>query len=783
MNKLIFFGIFLFTLFSNKLYCQEVAGERIFYSSYRPEGWDILLSKDGGLSFQPFAEHPALDYDASLSPDGKWVVFTSERIGNPKLFVSPVDGSEEPRLLIESESMQDQLSFSPDGKWIAFVSTHQGNADIYLLPFQPHATLSLDAALNLTNHPGGDFRPAFSPDGSKVAFSSDRDHPITRHKQLVFAMHRKGNIYLTDLQGSKPTRLTTTNGWDGSPSWSASGQEIYFYSEREQTGKFRIYSMRADGTDQRALTPEGIQAVSPVPLTRNTLAFTSWHKTAKGAPAFRLLRWHQKTGQIDTLTYGEANLFNLQATQEGKTLVCHGNMEPAERPENIGGFNGQLLVGGVPKTKQLADRTTELYGVRRAFVAPANPAASEVVFAHTAIESPLDVLTGWGYAFLFIPVFLVGMFIFGIVRSILERSKVKPWRYLLFSLGSLFLALLVIAVLVYPFAFLSKPLASVRGYIFVGFVLSTGVLWLTFRSYRKAYLAGKSRWRVRKLMVLNLAIASLGILYIALLLNRFVYVPVDFYEVNYADNSMKHLFRLEEVGHYHPANTLILDLKYTPDGDAFLFSIGNFRADPSNQGDIWRVDRQTLKKTKLTNSDFNDGFGEYSKDGKQMVFRSGRTGFFDIYLQDGDTLLNLTKDEARDNFPAISPDGKSIAYCSDKEGTLIEQRTKTVDIYLINRNDDGSWSQPRRITSGEGQEAHPHFSPDNEWLVYTSEEGGINDEQPLVQNYMFNPQMYGEIYAVNLWDSTKIRITHNKWEDGAPLWLPPLKDTFTAAVD
>ena len=782
-EKADFFAACLYLLFSNHLYSQNAGHERIFYSSYRPEGWDILISKDSGASFEPFAEHPALDYDAAISPDGRWIVFTSERSGNPKLFISPVDEREEPRLLVESESMQDQVSFSPDGKWIAFVSTHEGNADIYLLPFQPHTTQSLEAALNLTNNSGGDFRPAFSPDGSKIAFSSDRDHPITSHKQFVFAMHRKGNIYLTDPEGAPATRLTTTDGWDGSPCWSSTGDEIYFYSEREQQGKYRIFSMRADGTEPKALTPEGTQAVSPVPLPNNRMAFTSWYEAADGAPNFRLLALNRNTGEVDSLSYGHANLFNLQASQEGKLLVCHGNPEPAERAENVGGFGGQLLVKGAPQIMQVADRTTELYGVRRTFVAPANPTASEVVFAHMAVRSPTDAFTGWGYAFLVVPIFLIGMFILGLVRAIRERSKVKPWRYLLLSLGSLILATVVIAILVYPVSFMSKPLASVRGYFFVGFFLSALVLWLSFRSYQKAKRAGKLKWRVRKLMVLNLLIFSFGIFYIALLLHRFINIPVDFYQVNYVDNSIKHLFRLKEVEHYHPVNSLILDLKYSPDGSAFLFSIGNFRSDPYNQGDIWKVDRRTMKKTKLSDSDYNDGFGEYSKNGKQMVFRSGRTGFFDIYLQEGDSLLNLTRDEARDNFPTISPDGNAIAFCSDREGTLIEQRIKTVDIYLITKGPDGSWSQPRRITSGKGQEAHPHFSPDNEWLIYTSEEGGINDEQPLVQNYMFNPQMYGELYAINLKDSTKIRITHNKWEDGAPLWLQPLKGEFTVAVE
>ena len=66
------------------------------------------------------------------------------------------------------------------------------------------------------------------------------------------------------------------------------------------------------------------------------------------------------------------------------------------------------------------------------------------------------------------------------------------------------------------------------------------------------------------------------------------------------------------------------------------------------------------------------------------------------------------------------------------------------------------------------------FSPDGEWLVFASERGGINDEEPLVQEIFFGPQMYGEIYAYRLRDGELIRLTHNKWEDGAPFWVGPV---------
>jgi Tol biopolymer transport system component len=147
------------------------------------------------------------------------VVFTSERNGRPQLFIKGVLGDSSPRLLVKSNSMQDQVDFSPDGKWIVFVSTHSGNADIYKLPFVTSDTLDIAEAVNLTHDKGGDFRPRFSNDGKNIAFSSDRAHATVPLKpRLVFAMQRTGDIYVMNSDGGEVKRLTTSKSWEGSPS-------------------------------------------------------------------------------------------------------------------------------------------------------------------------------------------------------------------------------------------------------------------------------------------------------------------------------------------------------------------------------------------------------------------------------------------------------------------------------------------------------------------------------------------------------------------------------------
>ena len=81
------------------------------------------------------AAHPALDYNASFSPDGRWIVFTSHRAGSADLYRIRPDGSELERLT-DDPAFDDQGAFSPDGQRLAFVSTRSGQADIWTLDLE-----------------------------------------------------------------------------------------------------------------------------------------------------------------------------------------------------------------------------------------------------------------------------------------------------------------------------------------------------------------------------------------------------------------------------------------------------------------------------------------------------------------------------------------------------------------------------------------------------------------------------------------------------------------------
>ena len=168
------------------------------------------------------------------------VVFGSARNGkNHDIYAMDLDGSNQTRLTTSS-AYDDEPKWSPDGTRIAFMSDRDGNFEIY--------SMNADGSnqSRLTNNPAADGFPAWSPDGTKIAFvSGDLRNPASFE------------IYVMNANGSNRTRLTNDSFIDGVPAWSPDGTKIVFMSGATNVfnpNSFEIFVMDANGGNRTQLT-------------------------------------------------------------------------------------------------------------------------------------------------------------------------------------------------------------------------------------------------------------------------------------------------------------------------------------------------------------------------------------------------------------------------------------------------------------------------------------------------------------------------------------------------
>jgi TolB protein len=202
----------------------------IAFASFAPLDTAVFIADADGRHERVLVPGSAMDANATFSPDGRWVIFSSRRAGSVDLYRVRVDGSGLERLT-DDIAYDDQPAMSPDGRHVAFVSSRSGQADIWLIDVKTRALR------NLTAHPGGDYRPAWSPDGQWIAFTSDRDSDgALAHTAAEFAPRQLAQIYVMRADGSDVRRLT--DGTDlsvGGASWSPDGRAIAAYEASPDT--------------------------------------------------------------------------------------------------------------------------------------------------------------------------------------------------------------------------------------------------------------------------------------------------------------------------------------------------------------------------------------------------------------------------------------------------------------------------------------------------------------------------------------------------------------------
>ena len=212
---------------------------KIAFTSQRDGQGEIYVMNADGSEQTNISNNPAFESHPSWSPDGTKIAFGSNRDGNDEIYVMNADGSEQTNISNNPEG-DYAPDWSPDGTKITFTSLRDGNFEIYVMNADDGSDVT-----RLTDNPFVDEFPAWSPDGTKIAFDSNRD--IDEQTGL----HNE-EIYIMNTDGSNPTRLTTSPNFDGIPDWSPEGTKIAFSSGRD--GNAEIYVMNADGSNPTRLT-------------------------------------------------------------------------------------------------------------------------------------------------------------------------------------------------------------------------------------------------------------------------------------------------------------------------------------------------------------------------------------------------------------------------------------------------------------------------------------------------------------------------------------------------
>ncbi|MEY2474746.1 MAG: TolB protein [Actinomycetota bacterium] len=221
---------------------------------------DIWTANGDGTGQVRLTTDPGQDDQPAWSPDGRQIAFISNRplgSGAPFLYVMDADGSDQHQVGAE---IAWTPSWSPDGR-LVYQEAPGGKLHV----------INADGTglLTLTNGPGHDFHPSWSPDGSRIAFTSDRDG--------------EHQIYAVDADGSDQTRLTTTTGYATQPDWSPDGSRLAF-SRGSGT-----HTMHADGSGQVPLVAAPANSPGNGP------------KWSPDGTRFAVTAWVDAVGHIDVM--------------------------------------------------------------------------------------------------------------------------------------------------------------------------------------------------------------------------------------------------------------------------------------------------------------------------------------------------------------------------------------------------------------------------------------------------------------------------------------------------
>jgi Tol biopolymer transport system component len=226
--------------------------------SISPDGHTVVYQSDASGTNQIWAVNgdgtnprqltsSGSNVQPTFSSDGKKIAFDSSRFGNYQLFVMNADGTGQTQVMTTDGNVGGS-SWSPDGSAIAYNDDTNGTNEIYTVDV---TSGTVTGPLTTAATDGANTNPHWSPDGSQLLFVSNRCDPAG----LAEAPTCGGgeSVYAMNTDGTNQHNVTDAPIFDADPAWSPDGSKIAFV--RDLTGQnFNVFTANPDGTNQVKLT-------------------------------------------------------------------------------------------------------------------------------------------------------------------------------------------------------------------------------------------------------------------------------------------------------------------------------------------------------------------------------------------------------------------------------------------------------------------------------------------------------------------------------------------------
>ena len=537
---------------------------------------------------------------------------------------------------ITSGGGKSEPAWSPDGTRIAYTSSVDGDSEIYVMDADGVSVV------NLTSNLDADSSPTWSPDGQQIAFATNRDGTGVE-------------IYVMNADGTVPMRLTNIAGDDTDPAWSPDGSKIAFRSTRD--GDNEIYVMDANGANPTRLTTRGANDSGPSWSADSLkLAFVSdfagsfdiWVMDANGANLLPLTtdarpewrpRWSPDSSKI-------AFLMDDVATDELWVMDASGAN---------GASLGVALGDGHDWSPFLAPSITPT--VADAGVAQIG-ASSVALLTFTNVNSATLTVTN--------------------ITSDDAQFTVAPT------------------------AFTLAPAAN-------------QIVMVTFTPTRVG-------WETANITVDHdgggpkvVTASGIGGMPVVVPTGNLTDTRIAFASGRDGNNEI-YVMQADGTSETNITNDPANDTtpSWSPDGSRIAFM-----SDRDGNYDLYVMNADGSNATRLTTDPALDALPRWSPDGARIVFKSGRSGTDDVWVMDADgtNLVNLTEaSTAQDNFPAWSPDGTRIAFSSD--------RTGDTEVYVMDADGTNVTNLTNSVPSTDDA---PMWSHDGTRIAYSRREAGVYD--------------------------------------------------------